>query len=1253
VETFGVLVRRLNRRGIDRDMSAVTEERRHAVVHRTAIWLAIVLIATVVGLLGERPQSARADGPVTSALSRAGRWIVDAEGRVVVLHGINIVKKWAPYYPSRFSAQDARFLANEGFTAARIGFIWAGTEPEPGVYDDAYVHKIADLNDLLARYGIRTLIDFHQDSWGQSTVYGDGAPAWASLGTSSGQDFEDFWNNEKAANGIGIQTQFVNMWRHVVPILDASPGATNILGFDPFNEPNAGSGYPSCSGPCPAFEEGQLAAFYRQVIAAIRSAGDEHLIFPEGVAQNAQQQPSVPALSDPETAFNWHYYCEASQLLPDPTGVLTNEYCPSEDASAFANMDAYTTRLGVPWLVSEFGANDADAEYSDEVEMMGERFLSWMYWMYYNDTTEPWDTPTEGLLINDNKPGSEANAKQSKLNALVVPYPQAIAGTPGSYAFDRASDTMTMTYSTHAVPGADLAAGALTQIFVPERQYPTGYTVIVSGARVVSAPTAPWVELAALPGAQTVAVKIVPRTGSHTELPSQAVSFPLADASAGVAASASAPPAAARGTMSATRKARALSRQPIAENHTWSSYILDPSTPYVYPTAVSVTSNSGTGNVTNAQGLVGGKGTACITSTASTDPYITLDFGKEVGGTPEFNVASVSTSEAGGAQIRLAYSEMLRYMSTMYGDMDPESAAGDSGRGTTVSASKPGAYADTTGMTGGERWVRISLLTPGTVCLSNFRIEITYYRPSAADYDGYFLSSDPILNKIWYGAAYTLHTTTIPQKDGPMVITDGAKRDRDMWFGDLSASLPNYYFSTSKAPYMLNSLTLLRCSQSSDGYISSEGLGSCPADEAPTAMPTSCELFGGGSVLLGLYDMEDVINVRQYELYTGDTAFVRQVLPDLEAAMYYLNCQVQSDGLYKTNPDEVNWHVFDIGYGEDANTNDWYYWALRTMAYFERKFGSGEAAAEVYDEHADAVRAGMMAKLWDPSVGAFRLNTADPRDNHPQDGNVMAVVSGLITGEQARSALAFVHDHLWSTYGTLDGQFTDDPWMSQIISPYMGGYELLARFEFGQTSLALQLLRSEYGHIVTSDPASTMWEKEDINGTMPTQLPMGACYELCPAQGPISPGEQSASHAWSTTPLRALSMYVLGLQPDSDAWRTWTIAPQPGDLAWAQGQVGTRHGPLISRWQRGPSNRWLKLTVVAPPHTSGAVVVPELGGPRAIFRDGVMIWNGREAVAGSHAVVLAGGVEIPASSGRHTYAWWGQASRIMASGSTR
>jgi hypothetical protein len=238
--------------------------------------------------------------------------------------------------------------------------------------------------------------------------------------------------------------------------------------------------------------------------------------------------------------------------------------------------------------------------------------------------------------------------------------------------------------------------------------------------------------------------------------------------------------------------------------------------------------------------------------------------------------------------------------------------------------------------------------------------------------------------------------------------------------------------------------------------------------------------------------------------------------------------------------------------------------------------------------------------------------------------------------------LQFIHDHLWSTYGTLTGQFTDDPWMSQIISPYMSSYELLARFQYGQGELAMTLIRREFGHMVNTDPASTLWEKMSKDGNIPTQYPNQLGYGVVPPQLGIGPGEQSMAHGWSTGVARALSEYVLGLQPTGVGWSTWRVAPQPVDLAWAQGQVGTPRGVLVSRWQRSTGNGWLKLTVVAPPNTSGSVVVPELGEPRAIFCNGEMIWNGFDAVGGSHAVDVPGGVEVPATAGTNTYAWRGQ-----------
>jgi hypothetical protein len=110
----------------------------------------------------------------------------------VVLDGVDIVRKTAPWYPDTFTAQDAQFLKSEGFTAARIGLAWTAVEPQPGVYDDSYIQKFVGFEHLLSQYGIRTLIDFHQDLWSAQNM-----PAWATLGVTYSDDFQAFWTTRR------------------------------------------------------------------------------------------------------------------------------------------------------------------------------------------------------------------------------------------------------------------------------------------------------------------------------------------------------------------------------------------------------------------------------------------------------------------------------------------------------------------------------------------------------------------------------------------------------------------------------------------------------------------------------------------------------------------------------------------------------------------------------------------------------------------------------------------------------------------------------------------------------------------------------------------------------------------------------------------------------------------------------------------------------------------------------------------------
>ena len=109
--------------------------------------------------------------------------------------------------------------------------------------------------------------------------------------------------------------------------------------------------------------------------------------------------------------------------------------------------DRYASRAGVAVDFGEFGDSTNVTDDANMVDLADQRFLNWTYWEYY---TTP-SSLAPGLLIDDKKPGSDANTRQQILNALVVPCPEAVTGTPESYSLDRSTWTMTFTYSTTPV----------------------------------------------------------------------------------------------------------------------------------------------------------------------------------------------------------------------------------------------------------------------------------------------------------------------------------------------------------------------------------------------------------------------------------------------------------------------------------------------------------------------------------------------------------------------------------------------------------------------------------------------------------------------------------------------------------------------------------------------------------------------------------------------------------------------------------
>lgn len=196
-------------------------------------------------------------------LSHAGRWITDASGRVIMLHGTNMVYKLAPFYPAAagFDADDATFLRSIGFNAVRVGVLWQAVEPEPGVYDDGYLKKIAKTVSMLGHHGIFSLLDFHQDMYNQ-LFQGEGFPRWAVqdgglpnprhgfpgnyLSNHALQRaYDNFWANKPGPGGIGLQDRYAAAWAHVAQRFRGNP---SVLGYEIMNEPFPGSDVIACVG---------------------------------------------------------------------------------------------------------------------------------------------------------------------------------------------------------------------------------------------------------------------------------------------------------------------------------------------------------------------------------------------------------------------------------------------------------------------------------------------------------------------------------------------------------------------------------------------------------------------------------------------------------------------------------------------------------------------------------------------------------------------------------------------------------------------------------------------------------------------------------------------------------------------------------------------------------------------------------------------------------------------------------------------
>ena len=327
-----------------------------------------------------------------------GGFVTDT-GEPFIAHGINMVcKDKTKGYIGGYTPEDFEFLKQNGFNLIRLGLIWDGAEPEPGVINEEYFKKIDETIDMAAAADIPVFLDMHQDLYG--SVFEDGAPEWATitgdcehirtelwsesylLSAAVQKAFDNFWSNAKCTTGTGLRDHYVKLWKYIAGRYAGNP---YVVGYDIMNEPFPGSdgarifelimdiaGEGGMAGledekkiaelieaiaPITAeFETKILSTFYSEVGRAVREADPDTLLMLESnyFANAAIPTALTPAVYEDGTVIPGQVYAPHGYDITVDTGDYgTGGF--ERVGFIFQTILEGAERIGLPTIIGEWG----------------------------------------------------------------------------------------------------------------------------------------------------------------------------------------------------------------------------------------------------------------------------------------------------------------------------------------------------------------------------------------------------------------------------------------------------------------------------------------------------------------------------------------------------------------------------------------------------------------------------------------------------------------------------------------------------------------------------------------------------------------------------------------------------------------------------------------------------------------------------------------------------------------------------------
>lgn len=363
----------------------------------------------------------------------------------------------------------------------------------------------------------------------------------------------------------------------------------------------------------------------------------------------------------------------------------------------------------------------------------------------------------------------------------------------------------------------------------------------------------------------------------------------------------------------------------------------------------------------------------------------------------------------------------------------------------------------------------------------------------------YFRCADHLHNQIYEVSVRTLERCMHEHYE------DCPWREQSLYTMDSRTQMLCGYYAFGETAFARESLRIIAKSLREDGM-----LELCSPAVVSITIPSFSAVF--------------IIQLEEYLRYSGDTAFVKEMLPTARAVLRAFTAQLSNpERLLLCRKEKEYWNFYEWQDGlagnigvpveDDAQTYDapmnaFFSMALRAMANLEKTCGSRETAQICLDTK-KALDVRINSVFWDEERGAYAtyMKKTGEHFHYAELTNALLVCADAAPAERVDTVLAHLAEHSL---------------LSVSLSGSIFKYEAMLRRPEVYARRVFDDIADIWGRMLF-DGATTFYETEEGADAF------GNAGSLC--------------HAWSAIPVYLYFAYVLGLKPTENGFSAYEIKP--------------------------------------------------------------------------------------------------------------